>query len=207
MTAPAPSPELEQEDQPVDSEKLSNLLDLFHDGTVVRIEGQVPGDLRIRVQIEYLRHMYSEDGDSIDLTLCGCNHFSFQKCGSETRSESPETFLALKPEIMSAKPDRGMVAVNYQDAEPGPDSDLSNMGTFWLDCERVALALDNGRATDLSELGEMSGDYWGNWRKKHASPKRKVLRKVLMGICGLLVLFALCLGVGVALYFAYRQFR
>ena len=52
------------------SEAIWNLL---HDGEVVGIRGESPGDITVNVEINYLRKMFSSDGSNILIKLNECD--------------------------------------------------------------------------------------------------------------------------------------
>jgi hypothetical protein len=50
---------------------------ILHDGVIVAVEGTVPGNLRIDIEIDYLRKRIPDSGNLIPVLLIGCTRFAF----------------------------------------------------------------------------------------------------------------------------------
>ncbi|MGP0566961.1 MULTISPECIES: hypothetical protein [unclassified Nitrospina] len=56
----------------------SGVWDLFHDGSIASIDGGVPGDLLLKIEIKWLKQLFSKENDWIWLELRNCKLFEFK---------------------------------------------------------------------------------------------------------------------------------
>jgi hypothetical protein len=52
---------------------------ILHDGVIVAVEGTVPGDLRIDIEIAYLRKRIRDAGTLIQVLLIGCTRLAYRQ--------------------------------------------------------------------------------------------------------------------------------
>ena len=55
----------------------TKIWNLFHDRTLINIQGEIPGDLSLTIDLEYLRKMFDQDGKWFLLELHKCSLFEF----------------------------------------------------------------------------------------------------------------------------------
>jgi hypothetical protein len=122
---------------------------VFHDGILAGIEGSVPGDLRIQIQIEYLRREFDEDGDVFIVELGSCTKFRF----SEYEAQPTEDLV----EIQAREID-----VLYVSSENPLVLDCS-MGVLELDYKTMRVFLPSGRDVTREDLVAASKRYWNEW--------------------------------------------
>lgn len=126
---------------------------ILHDGVITHVSGSVPGDVRMDVEISYLRERFAEPGDRIVLTLQGCTALSYLPF-----EDPPVTgftaLAAVRPEILRAKDwtDASIVECN--------NGDLRVTATY------AALSLDSGREISLAELQTVAEAYWTEWSSR-----------------------------------------
>lgn len=123
---------------------------LLHDGSVVAIEGSVPGDLTIVVEIAYLRCLLPEPGDRFLVRLIGCSLLEYHRflidqtlIGDFTDNEAEE------PEILDARlADQAVVLAMTVGA-----------GTYrelWMRYQGLSVTLEDGRPVAIEELVELA---------------------------------------------------
>lgn len=123
--------------------------EVFHDGTVVRIEGAVPGDLRIGLEITYLRRMFDEPGDSFTVELGSCSRFQYTEYDAE-RTENLPDIESKEPEILSVESVEPLVICCV-------------MGTLELEYKSMKVLLPSGTEVDERALLSAGQRYWDEW--------------------------------------------
>ena len=139
---------------------------MFHDGTVVQLDGRVPGDLVLRIEIPYLREMFGEGGDAFDVHLEDCSQVEYAEYG-----EPPATDLrhiaARQPEILSVASTPSPVSSPPIAVEPAHEVGLvlnCAMGTLTLAYRRLRISLDTGEAVAHDRLVAAAAHYWRRWQ-------------------------------------------
>lgn len=130
------------------------LWNMLHDGSITDVEGSVPGDVTVAVEIEYLRSMLPEPGTRFLIRLCGCTQFEFRRfIAEETLVSDLTTVAAEEPEILSAQlRDHSVVVCMTRGA--GPYMELH------LQYENLSVFLENGRPVPTEELDDAARRYW-----------------------------------------------
>lgn len=124
------------------------LWNLFHDGVLARAEGAVPGEVRLFIDIPYLRAKFPGKGTGFDVVLSECSQLSLEVWGG--------TFIGLaeigyiKPEILGAEPGTSLKI-------------LCEGGTLTLHYRSADLFVDSGAPITLEELAAASEAYWTEW--------------------------------------------
>lgn len=127
----------------------------FHDGSITKITGELPA-IEVRIEIEYLRHIFSNDGNSIIVFLDGCSLFQYLDWDEEDTYSDLSKIEKLEPEILS---------VNDSNEEMA--SIFCACGELKLAYESMSLTLDNGKVISVNELNEACSTYWTNWKNAH----------------------------------------
>ena len=125
------------------------LWDILHDGVIEGVDGNVPGDLTLTVEIEYLRELFSDGGKNFIVKLIGCDTLTYQPDGP---SELLDSLASEIPEgIHSGEADGDLVRVYCMN------------GVLSIRYRDFSLMLDNGQPITLAELGEKSQEYWDSF--------------------------------------------
>lgn len=119
---------------------------VFHDGEITKITGTVPGDLRVEVEIGYLRKLFPEPGHSFVIELRHCTKFEFREYG-----EAPSMHLA---HIQERRP-----MILYVTSQEPLILDCS-MGNLELDYQQMEVFLPSGRNITEQELSAACDRYW-----------------------------------------------
>lgn len=133
------------------------LWNLLHDGSIVGIEGAVPGDVSLHVAIEYLRDRFPGSGSGFVVHLSGCTQLSYQPYDEAVITDLA-AIAALEPEILGAE-------------TTDPLEVACAMGTLILRYESVTLSLDTGGGVSLDTLDAAAQSYWEEFdARPQASP-------------------------------------
>ena len=128
---------------------------VFHDGILAKIDGCVPGNLTIQLQIEYLRNEFDEDGEFFIVELGSCTRFRY----SEYEAAPTEDLQ----EIQSRE-----IEVLYVSSEDPLVLDCS-MGVLELGYRTMRVLLPSGRAVTRDDLFSASERYWSEWNARATS--------------------------------------
>ena len=127
---------------------------VFHDGSIDRVVGEVPGTVTLHVDIEYLRKRFSEPGDCFVVTLPNCTKFSFQPYDDEASITNLSVISDRYLEILSAEMAQGVCRV------------FAREGALEVESSNGSIRLDAGRAISLQELLDAATKYWEDWKAK-----------------------------------------
>ncbi len=127
---------------------------ILHDGVINRIDGSVPGNVSVTVEIEYLRRMFSENGNSIIVSLLTCETFKYQPHEPSELLTDLSAISDIHPEILYADIENDVIHVDCND------------GTLWLKYQDFSLMLDDGQPITLNELGDKCDKYWNDWESR-----------------------------------------
>ena len=145
-----------------------DLWNLLHDGCVGSIAGSVPGDLRLGIFIGYLRDLFDDPGERIDLILHGCTEFSFLELDavapgpSSSLSHQPAAYAS--PADFPSLEDWGLEILSAE--ESGSISCFIAKGVHGIlsvSAEGFSLVLDSGREIGLGELAKAAETYWNHF--------------------------------------------
>lgn len=128
--------------------------DVFHDGSVDRVEGSVPGTVTVYVGIQYLREMFPEPGEHFIVTLRDCTMFSYKAYDSDEVITDFAGIADAWPGILSAEMD-GVVCKVF-----------GENGLMQVSSSDGSIRLDSGREISLEELLQAATKYWDDWEAK-----------------------------------------
>ena len=133
-----------------------SLWNLLHDGTITKIAAPRHDTRLLTIEIEYLRHMLSKDGNEIIVQLNSCDIFEYQNFTDEVLTQELLTIATYEPDILSATQNQssiltigcvaGLVRTRYQS---------------------FSLALDNGYPITLENLKNAHQRYWEAFGNKN----------------------------------------
>ncbi len=131
----------------------ADIWNVLHDGEICDIEGRIPGDVKIRVWIPYLRRMFSDDGDELIVTLRSCRKLTMKRWDDEATGDFYQ--------ISGAEFDIG-----HTKCVDIPIKVVGSNGELEVDFLDFALALDNGVIISAKELFDAASSYWDAWQKR-----------------------------------------
>ncbi len=129
-----------------------DIWNLFHDGQIADIAGDMP-EIRLRIEISYLRDMFSGMGDSFWISLHGCRVFQFVDWDNG-RLLPASKIIAMETEILS------MVMKGNQ------ASIICLGGILALEYREISYQLDTGKFITLGEVEYACNRYWNQWEKR-----------------------------------------
>jgi len=127
----------------------------FHDGTIERIVGEVPGDVTLDVCVDYLRNRFPGAGTGFRVTLSDCALFEYEPYDEPAIHEFAEISKRV-PMVMAVECESPIV-INCV------------MGTLRLAYGSMSISTDSGQFISAEELNQASIDYWSEWsaRQRH----------------------------------------
>ncbi|MEG4087979.1 hypothetical protein [Microcoleus sp. Pol12B4] len=133
-----------------------SLWNLLHDGTIAKIAAPRHDTRLLIIEIEYLRHMFSKNGNAIIVQLDRCDIFEYQNFTDEEWTQELLTIATYEPEILSATQNQnniltircvaGLVQTRYQS---------------------FTLTLDNGYPITIENLKNAHQRYWEAFGNKN----------------------------------------
>ena len=129
------------------------LWDYFHDATLARIAGSVPGDLSLKVDIPYLRERFTGDGENFEVLLHGCTQFIYEPYDGQSSTDL-SAIAILELWILGAEP-----------GDPMPIA--CTTGTLLVHYASAQVKLEDGTEVSLAELQDASQGYWQEWSERH----------------------------------------
>jgi len=133
-----------------------NILGVFHDGSIVEINGDIPS-LQLRIEIEYLRNMFPEDGISFIASVSGCSFIQFHNWENATKTSLLAEIQSEEPEILSVEQEGNMALITCV------------TGELKISYEDIEFKLDTGSPISYSELEEACDKYWDDWERNRTS--------------------------------------
>lgn len=128
---------------------------LFHDGVITRIEGTVPGNLVIGIEIEYLRAMFEGDGTGFNVHLQSCTKLKYSEYDQEP-TEDLARIQKLEPEVLCVASEHPLVLGCVT-------------GTLELTYDELFVTTDFGAHVSEEALAKASEQYWRLWSESNQS--------------------------------------
>jgi hypothetical protein len=136
-----------------------DIWNVLHDGTIVAVAGEIPGELTLEIEADYLRRRFDERGRRFVLTLRDCTHLIFKPWDESHRAVTRlEDLAALSLWILSADNVDGRCAVRCS----RPQADAGG-GVLEVVAEDAVLRLDTGRIVSTDEIEAVAEEYWTEW--------------------------------------------
>jgi hypothetical protein len=132
---------------------------VLHDGGIVTAKGQVPGDLRLTIEIGYLCGHLPTQAEMLIINLTGCERFEYESHDGQSLHD-PSAVAEMRISILSAEMTDGCVKV----ACTGP----SASGELRLRYASCQVATTEGHGISQSELESAAETYWTLWKQKNA---------------------------------------
>lgn len=135
---------------------------ILHDGALVHLHDSTPGELKIKVEIEYLANKLSGGFDNIYVLLKNCSLFEYERYWSKDRVQVYKTIKELEgisPALMALS--------------CGEESDyllISDIcGSIKTRYDSAELSLEDGKPLSFLELDNVSREYWNNFGAKSST--------------------------------------
>jgi hypothetical protein len=128
---------------------------VFHDGTITNAEGAVPGDVRLFIEIPYLRKMFPGEGEGFFVHLKGCSSIAFRPYDRPS-VETLDGIVKAEPEILDVE-STAPVILGCTD------------GTLSMSYQSASVSLNTGEDVGYPQLLKACEDYWNAWEETHKS--------------------------------------
>ncbi len=133
---------------------------IFHDGRITQIEGALP-NINITIEIQYLRHVFSKDGNSIIAKLNNCSFIEYLDWEKKVKFQDFNSISLMELEILSVEEVEGTAHI------------FCGEGTLDIQYKDIAFELDNGKPITVLDLDKASEKYWDEWEKKGRANNKK----------------------------------
>nr|WP_319492530.1 hypothetical protein [uncultured Desulfobacter sp.] len=133
---------------------------IFHDGELVEIQGKTPGDIQIKVKIEYVANILKGNHNHIDVILKNCSLFEYERQWSKDSCQIYRTIKELEgisPALVALSCDEEFDYLVIWDI----------CGSIKTKYDSAELKLEDGEPLSFEELDSASKEYWNNWGAKH----------------------------------------
>lgn len=135
---------------------------LLHDGTIVAVAGQVPGEVKLDIEADYLRERFDDDGSLFVLTLRDCRALVFKPWEEgQTAITGLDELGALALWIIGAEEVDGRCAVSCT-RKVAEDAG----GVLEVVATEAVLSLDTGRVLSQPEIEAVADAYWTEWSSR-----------------------------------------
>lgn len=132
------------------------ILGVFHDGSIVEILGALPR-IPLRIEIEYLRNMFSPKGDSFLAHISECESIEFHNWENETRTTDLVEIQKEEPEILSIEQKGDIAHI------------ICSAGELNVLYKNIEFQLDTGEPVTYQELADACKKYWDDWESRKNS--------------------------------------
>ena len=123
------------------------LWNVFHDGSICHVKGEVPGPLELTIEFEYLRELFLPEGEAFIIHLEHCVLFRFDSYDSEMNND-------IDMEILSCRVDTDVLKVFCVE------------GILNIEYRTAYVTLDSGSPITLQQLESTAQAYWDDFSKR-----------------------------------------
>lgn len=130
-----------------------DLWNLLHDGSVVAFSGDCPGNVSVKVEIEYLCEVLATGSKFLLIHLQDCSDIAYSPFTSPDMVLSLESLGDCDLEILSAKDEYSHISVACTE------------GVIRLNYVDASCTLDNGAPISFFTLSQACKKYWSTWEQ------------------------------------------
>jgi hypothetical protein len=127
---------------------------ILHDGEITAVEEDGTGNVRMFVNIPYLRRRIHPLGDSFVLMLGGVSKM-------ECRNFSESEVNTLREELEIGSPE-----ILKTDSTEMPLKIDTTMGSLLIDFKTIQFRMDTGEEVDFDQIAKVCEQYWTEWKRK-----------------------------------------
>lgn len=125
---------------------------LLHDGTVIAAE-RSGADVRLTIEVEYVRRRLTPPADTFVLVLLGCSRLAYTPY-DEAEIEDLATLVQREPDLVEAVVEGDTLVV------------WGGSGVLRVRYEGLSILLDEDTPTDLDAVREAARSYWEEWARE-----------------------------------------
>jgi hypothetical protein len=133
---------------------------ILHDGRIIAITGELPGDLTLSVEITYLGRRLHTRAEHLVLELKGCRRIEYRPY-EESATHIAHLQATLGLEILSASAAMGQLTIDCADGGAG--------GQLLADYDIAFAFTSEGEPLAQAVLERASDEYWQDWENKRRS--------------------------------------
>lgn len=130
-----------------------NIWNLLHDGSIVAFSGECPGDISVKVEVEYLCDVLASGSKFLWVHLHSCSNAAFIPFENSELSKDLTQLRDCDLEILSAKDEECHISV------------CCTNGILYLNYVDAACELDNGVLVTYTNLSLACKKYWNDWER------------------------------------------
>ena len=134
----------------------TELWELLHDGTITNLARMATGELRISLEIDYIRQMFDGDGTSLLVYLTDCDVLRYVPYDGSLPISDFEQLVQEELSFICARDEDGQVKVSC------------GYGDVCLRYGVARVELDNERSITRRELEDACSRYWDAFAKWNA---------------------------------------
>ncbi len=118
----------------------ARLWSVFHDGDIVSVSGEVPGNLDVHIELEYIRKQFLDPGNAFRIHITACDLLCFKSFSTNGVLQNVGALAGQDLEILQAKLDGDVLQI------------ITTSGLIRVRYVSEALFLDSGRAVQFSDV-------------------------------------------------------
>lgn len=127
---------------------------VLHDGRIIDIKGELPGDLTVSIEVAYLCRRLRTTAEHLVLELKDCRQFEYRPYERDTTHVSHlQAVIGL--EILSAETAMGQLSIACADGGAG--------GQLFVDYGVAFVFTSEGELQSQASLERTSDEYWEDW--------------------------------------------
>ena len=128
----------------------------LHDGTIVAISGKLPGDVLLKIEIQYLCDTLCPGSSFIWIYLHDCQKLEYLEFEGTQVIKDFELLNKMELEILSATQENDIQVCCVS-------------GILKLQYASASCKLDNGTQLSFKAIAEAANKYWSDWTDGHLS--------------------------------------
>ena len=134
----------------------TELWELLHDGTIAKLDRMSSGELRITLEIEYVRQMFDGEGTSLFIYLTDCDVLRYEAYDGSIPIDDLEQLVREELSFICAREEDGQIKVSC------------GYGDVCLRYRTARVELDDERPITRYDLEDACSRYWEAFRNRNA---------------------------------------
>jgi hypothetical protein len=136
-----------------------DVFNIFHDGSIVAVS-IYNNTYFIKIEIQYLAELVSNNYKYFYLELTPCNEFKFINWDNDETISDIQNISKIEPQILSCDKDVTDKIRIFCTLTFGP------VGELWIKTDDIKIFDQEKNKLSLKELGKICNKYWDNFGKK-----------------------------------------
>ena len=131
-----------------------DIWNLLHDGSIVTFSGECPGDISVKVEIEYLCDVLATESKFLWVHLHSCSDVEFTPFENSELVKDLTQLGDCDLEILSATDEESHISV------------CCTNGILRLNYVDATCELENGVSVTFTTLSQACKKYWNDWEQR-----------------------------------------